>query len=307
MAENKQSNTSNSKADKKSLKKFCIVVGVVFCVTLCICGIVAIIQSQQEGTDRIKQEQQSLHDAVYQSKPVEQQTPLTDEQYQAALDMIFPEDKTESFIISTFISTLQQTLNSAGIDAEVVYFNNFGSPGFYIYSSSPLADVKPYLDFNTYSTYYVVEADKDSRELNKIYKVNATQSEELFVKELFNKTEDVAGITSLNNYLISTDLAEAAFIFNDTIYVSTSGLSQIGLIDTFDYAFQWCVANNVEKRLVLLADDKVVAATSTSLVDKYYRDNYPVNEVAARFRLQYYIAKGFFYYDMLLMSQDYLK
>lgn len=306
MADDKQS-SSNSKVDKKSLKKFCIAVGVIFCVVLCVCGIVAIIQSQQEGTDKVKQDQQSLHDVVYQSKPVEQQTPLTDEQYQAALDMIFPDDSTDKVAISMYEDELQQTLNEAGIEAEVVYFNNFGNPGFYIYSSSPLADVKTHLDFKAYSTYYVVEADKDSRELNKIYRVDASQSEELFERELFNKTEDVTGITSLHNYLIATDLAETAFLFNDTIYVSTSGLSQIGLIDTFDYAFQWCVANNVEKRLILLSNGKVVAATSAPLTDDYYRDNYPVNEVAARFRLQYYIAKGFFYYDMLVISQDYLK
>lgn len=296
------------KSLRKQLNKVFIVGAVVFTVVFTILGINAIKQSKEAGSDKIIQNEESLNSLIHQNQTSEGQTvSLTDEQFLEGLNKVFPQDGTLESDIRISTANIEKTLSQEGIVADVRYFNNFGTAGYCIATQVSLEEVKALLDFSLCPEYYVQIADSSGIGLTSVYKVTkdstearlisgkdvGVQQDNTLIADLCSNLEEQYNITNV----VLTDKALIAY---------STDVSTADLLNVFDYTYQWCLQNDCDRQLFIYSSDLLVAVSDETLRDEYYSSNYPIDELAAVFRLKYYTAKCFFSTSMQTICNLYL-
>lgn len=296
------------KSLRKQLNKVFIVGAVVFAVVFTILGINAIKQSKEAGSDKIIQNEESLNSLIHRNQTSEGQTvSLTDEQFLEGLNKVFPQDGTLESDIRISTANIEKTLSQEGIVADVRYFNNFGTAGYCIATQVSLEEVKALLDFSLCPEYYVQIADSSGIGLTSVYKVTkdstearlisgkdvGVQQDNTLIADLCSNLEEQYNITNV----VLTDKA---------LIVYSTDVSTADLLNVFDYTYQWCLQNDCDRQLFIYSSDLLVAVSDETLRDEYYSSNYPIDELAAVFRLKYYTAKCFFSTSMQTICNLYL-
>ena len=285
--------TKNKK--KRTWQKYLVIAGVVFALLLTICGVVAINNSKEDGSTELLEDNASLMDAMYEEDSETDDAPLTDEQFSAALTKIFPYDKLTEAEQRASVVQLEQTLADANISASVHYFNSYGDVGFLIVTTNTIEEVKPVLDFNLGSVYYVHCRNVHTYGIDDCYKVTNDSVECRFSQGMsLGTAEPLENISNLSADLLEQYNIDNLVLTSDVILIYSYGLSTGDLLNVFDYTYQWCLQNKCDRQIILYSSDSVVAATNKQLADDYYTENYPVQELAALFRLKYYTAECFF-------------
>lgn len=284
----------DKKSRAKTLNKIFIIGGIIFAVALTVAGVIAINQSKEKGTDEVLSNESALISAIYNTE-AEESEPLTDEQFYTALDKIFPKDSTTDADKRSAVYKLENIFSDAGISAEVAYFNNYGEPGYRIYTTSSVNDIIPLLDYSLCKEYYVHVLDAEGIAILGVYKINSDG--------VTIRMEQGIGIGNADSDDIITELAAnleeqygiSKITFTDKVLLIYSyEVSTADLLNAFDYTYQWCLQNDCDRQIFLYASDKLMAVTNTTLADDFYKKNYPVQELAATFRLRYYSAECFF-------------
>lgn len=281
----------DKKSRSKTINKIFIIGGSIFAVLLTIVGIIAVNQSKEKGTDSVLSNESDLVDKIYN----ESQQPLTDDQFYEALDKIFPKDDTLTSEKRATIYQIEERFSSADIAVMAAYFNNYGKPGYRLYTKRSINDIIPLLDFSICSEYYVHVLDEDALGILGAYRVN---SDGVFIR--MEQGMDIGSEESLDNIAdLTSDLKEQYNIEKITLtdkalVIYSYNVSTADLLNAFDYVYQWCLQNECDRQLFFYASDRLVIATDTSLADDFYKNNYPTQELAAIFRLNYYSTKCFF-------------
>lgn len=283
---------------KQEWKKYLLIAGILFASALTVCGIIAINNSKEDGSIELLQENEELVSIIYadaQEQPDTESNVLSDEQFVSALSKIFPTDSLSSVEQHQAIATIESNFTEAGITADVQYFNSYGTPGFRITTNKSLDEVQPLLDLSCGYTYYVHICTMSTFGIDECYKLVDDTVECRFSQGMTLGTpEDTESITGL-----CTDLAEQYNIENvvltsNALLIYSYNLSTSDMLNVFDYTYQWCLQNDCDRQIILYSSDVIVAASDKILFDEYYINNYPIQELAAVFRLKYYTAGCFF-------------
>lgn len=282
------------KSRSQTLNKIYIIGGTIFAVALTIAGIIAINQSKEKGTDEVLASESELIDAIY-SNSTEEAQPLTDDQFYAALSRIFPNDNTTDADIRNTIYTIENTLFGAGIRAEINYFNNYGEPGYRITTSTSINEILPLLDYSFCREYHVEVTNIEETSLLGVYEVTSEGVTIRLEQGMdLGTPENVETIADLSVNLQEQYGIDKITLTDKALLIYSYGLSTADLINAFDYIYQWCLQNDCDRQIFIYASDSLVIATNPTLADDFYRSNYPVQDLAATFRLYYYTAECFF-------------
>ncbi len=296
------------KSFRKQLNKYFIIGAVVFAVVFTILGIKAIRQSKEDGSDKILENESSFNSLIHQNQDSDlHDISLTDDQFLEGLNKIFPIDRTTESDRRFDIAEIEQTLEREDIIADIRYFNNFGKPGYCIATKVSIEEIKPLLDFSICQEYYVQIADDSGIGFKDVYKVTENKVEPRLISGTdVGVQQDTTLITELCNELNAQYNITDIVLTERALLIYSTGISTADLLNIFDYTYQWCLQNDCDRQLFLYSSDLLVAVTDETLRNEYYVSNYPVDELAAIFRLKYYSTKCFFSSSMQTICNLYL-
>lgn len=281
------------KSRSKTLNKILLIGGIVFAIALAVAGVIAINQSKEKGTDDVLADESSLVEAIYNTDS--QNKPLTDDQFYSALNKIFPRNPTSDASHRSDIHLIEKCFDGTDIPVNVSYYNNFGTSGYCIRTSKSVNAVIPLLDYSICQEYFVQVMNTENTGMLGAYLVTKDNVQVRF--EYGTATGDEEATDSIADLL--TSLAEQyninqVTLTDSALLIYSYGVTTLDLLNAFDYVYQWCLGNNLDRQIFLYASDSLVAVTNPSLADNFYTENYPVQELAAIFRLNYYSANCFF-------------
>lgn len=283
------------KSLRKQLNKYFIIGAVIFTVIFTFLGLKAIHRSKEDGSDEVLENESSFNSLIHQDSINGSNVSLTDEQFLAGLDRIFPTDRTSDSAIRAAIAQIEQSLADGEVTADVRYFNNFGESGYCISTTSSLDKVKSLLDFSVCSEYYIQISDAGGIGIREVYKVDKDNLESRLVSGTdVGVQQDNTLIAELCDELNAQYNITDVVLTEQALLINSINLSTADLLNVFDYTYQWCLQNDCDRQIFLYLDNVLMAVTDETLRDEYYSSNYPIDELSAVFRLEYYSAKCFF-------------
>lgn len=278
---------------KKKINKALIILSIVLCVGLTVGGVYLISRIATQGEEQVL----TSHDQIEQDIRRETSS-LTDDEFQYGYEHIMPTDTTDPQIVAQYLSSLVERIKvDLEVDLEGESGNYFGEPAAYltIFSAVAHEDIYPILEDEVFFKKILIGVlDEDSGRLCEVYAYSknklealcllAEESDEELPVELFEMQEAV-----ISEYALSQD---CFWCDADTVYIDVGLMPFASVLNMFDYCWAYMYSSRIDKYLVVVSNGCILACADTSICEQYDK-YYPNNDLAALYRVRFYIDSGF--------------
>lgn len=293
--------------NKAKVNKAFTIAFVVFAAVLLLAGGICLYVASRSKSEQVVNSEYDLLDTIRDSGA---DTPLTDDQFIAGMDRIIPKDYTED---STYDAEAAELLNEltdlTGVPCIVNRINYFGSTAcaIVIPGSANLIDVETILSQHAiFSRVYVQLADTKTGNVYSEYLYTEGRSKGIYL----SSDAVVQGLVAAGSFVVTPDssisgmlkqvfeeyeIKDPKVILTDTsLYMDLNTVASADVLNIFDYIYTWCRAYKKELEIVIYSGSVLYANAIVDMSDTNYSNYYPVDELAAYFRMTYYHSNNFF-------------
>lgn len=278
-------------SDKKhEVAKVFRILLVVFVVLLVGLGIVCV-----NMTKRNTQEKQLQADEEFMGQIRDDtEDSLTDEQFDEGLKRILPTDTTTLDEYTAKYKVLSNALKDKEVYYVITRIDYFGTCAclLEITGEITLDELKSFVPEAGFSRVYIHVLSAVSRLIQKEYLCDGQEVTETFSGD--RKLGD-----SITNDRVSVmfkalcdeyNLTDSDITFTgDVMRVSFKTISDANAVDIFDYLYRWCRQEKINTVIQMFKGKELYALASVDIADTRFEEYYPSVDLAAQYRLRFYI------------------
>lgn len=278
---------------KKKINKVLIVVSVALAGILTVLGVYFIVHASSQGEERVLQEHSETEQDIRASV-----SSLADDDFEYGYSNVMPKDRTDAATRQLWINELREQIeNAVSTDVTLEYGSYFGDPiAFLEISTTDILDaLYPVLQSNMYFKKIHIAVKDTELGLSAVYVYadgTLTPQYSLSTAEGFSLPEQFVPMQTavIDEYGLSADNFSMR---GDVLQISVGNMRLADVLDLFDYCWQYCYLAGANTHLAIVGSSGIYAFADTS-ANEFYDKYYPANDLAALYRVQFYLDSGFF-------------
>lgn len=294
--------------NKKEAKKVAFIILIVFVVVLAITGIICV-----NLTKRNEQELQLDSDAAFmnQIRDNVNSKPLTDDQFMSGLDRLFPTDNTDQAAYLKKMRTLSHKLDEMEISHSIERINYFGTCACLLQLNDDVnvADLQESLQEAAFDRVYIhvrpvgtvnafIDYLYDNSELLETYNSATPIGEEISNEEVLRIYNDICAEYEL--------LGSTLTFTGEVLQIRFNNIRFTDALDIFDFLYRWCRQSKIETTIRLYDGDILLANALISLADTRFETYHPADDLAATFRIKFYLINDYLKDELREASERFL-
>lgn len=279
---------------KRGTSKVFRVFLIVFAVLLVLFGVLCINMAK-----RSKQAKQLQTDSEFMSQIRDETVDsLSDDQFTDGLERILPVDATTLDEYTAMYKKVSGALEDKEVYYSISRIDYFGTCACLLEITGDMNkdELQAFVPESGFSRMYIHITPISSEGERYEYLWDGQELTETFSSEE-EIDADIADrkISAMFDSLCTEyKLTDSAITFtNDVLRVTLKSVSDVDVVDIFDYLYRWCRQEEISTTIQVFNSSTLVALAQVDLTDTRFEEYFPAADLSAQYRLRFYIMNDY--------------